>query len=96
MREVCDITHRIGGQVYLDGANMNAMVGLAKPGEVGGDVSHLQPAQDLRHPAWRRRAGHGADRRQVASGTLSAGPPRDRRPRRSGAGRPLWLGFDPR
>ncbi|MDP1668629.1 aminomethyl-transferring glycine dehydrogenase [Phaeovulum sp.] len=41
VREVCAITHRYGGQVYLDGANMNALVGLAKPGEIGSDVSHL-------------------------------------------------------
>ncbi len=41
VREVCDITHEHGGQVYIDGANLNAMVGLAKPGEIGGDVSHL-------------------------------------------------------
>jgi len=41
LREVCEITHAQGGQVYLDGANMNAMVGLVKPGEVGADVSHL-------------------------------------------------------
>ncbi len=41
VREVCAITHRHGGQVYIDGANMNAMVGLVKPGEIGGDVSHL-------------------------------------------------------
>ncbi|HKL06178.1 MAG TPA: aminomethyl-transferring glycine dehydrogenase, partial [Roseovarius sp.] len=41
VREVCDITHTHGGQVYIDGANMNAMVGLARPGDVGGDVSHL-------------------------------------------------------
>ncbi len=41
VREVCDITHRHGGQVYLDGANLNALVGLAKPGELGSDVSHL-------------------------------------------------------
>ncbi|MBD0864752.1 MAG: aminomethyl-transferring glycine dehydrogenase [Rhodobacteraceae bacterium] len=39
--EVCQITHDHGGQVYIDGANMNAMVGLARPGDVGGDVSHL-------------------------------------------------------
>ncbi|MDT8854281.1 aminomethyl-transferring glycine dehydrogenase [Paracoccaceae bacterium Fryx2] len=39
--EVCRITHEHGGQVYIDGANMNAMVGLVKPGEIGGDVSHL-------------------------------------------------------
>lgn len=39
--EVCRITHDHGGQVYIDGANMNALVGLVKPGEIGGDVSHL-------------------------------------------------------
>ena len=41
VREVCDITHKHGGQVYIDGANMNALVGLVKPGRIGGDVSHL-------------------------------------------------------
>ncbi|WP_273688267.1 aminomethyl-transferring glycine dehydrogenase [Ketogulonicigenium vulgare] len=41
VREICYITHAFGGQVYIDGANMNAMVGLVKPGEIGGDVSHL-------------------------------------------------------
>ena len=41
VREVCNITHEHGGQVYIDGANMNAMVGLVKPGKIGGDVSHL-------------------------------------------------------
>ncbi|WP_417840725.1 aminomethyl-transferring glycine dehydrogenase [Terasakiella sp.] len=41
VREVCEITHQHGGQVYIDGANMNAMVGLAQPGKIGGDVSHL-------------------------------------------------------
>ena len=41
VREVCDITHHHGGQVYLDGANLNALVGLVKPGEIGADVSHL-------------------------------------------------------
>ncbi|NIZ10456.1 aminomethyl-transferring glycine dehydrogenase [Pseudooceanicola sp. HF7] len=41
VREVCKITHDHGGQVYIDGANMNAMVGLARPGDIGGDVSHL-------------------------------------------------------
>jgi len=39
--EVCKIVHRYGGQVYLDGANMNAMVGLARPGDIGADVCHL-------------------------------------------------------
>ena len=41
VREVCKITHDHGGQVYLDGANLNALVGLVKPGEIGADVSHL-------------------------------------------------------
>lgn len=39
--EVCEIVHNCGGQVYIDGANLNAMVGLADPGKFGGDVSHL-------------------------------------------------------
>ncbi|MBF2716056.1 aminomethyl-transferring glycine dehydrogenase [Agrobacterium vitis] len=41
VREICEITHAHGGQVYLDGANMNAMVGIARPGDIGSDVSHL-------------------------------------------------------
>ena len=41
VRELCDIVHAHGGQVYLDGANLNAMVGLARPGDIGADVSHL-------------------------------------------------------
>jgi glycine dehydrogenase len=41
IREVCDVVHRHGGQVYLDGANMNALVGLARPAELGADVCHL-------------------------------------------------------
>lgn len=39
--EVCELVHQSGGQVYIDGANLNAMVGLCKPGLFGGDVSHL-------------------------------------------------------
>ncbi len=41
IREICDIVHANGGQVYVDGANLNALVGLAAPGEFGADVSHL-------------------------------------------------------
>ncbi|MDR5821334.1 aminomethyl-transferring glycine dehydrogenase [Caballeronia sp. LZ043] len=41
VREICEIVHAHGGQVYVDGANMNAMVGLCAPGQFGGDVSHL-------------------------------------------------------
>ena len=39
--EICEIVHAHGGQVYVDGANLNALVGLAAPGEFGADVSHL-------------------------------------------------------
>jgi glycine dehydrogenase len=41
IRDVCAVVHEHGGQVYLDGANLNALVGVAKPGEFGADVSHL-------------------------------------------------------
>jgi glycine dehydrogenase len=41
VKELCAIVHRHGGRVYVDGANMNALVGVAAPGEFGGDVSHL-------------------------------------------------------
>ncbi len=41
IRDICDIVHTQGGQVYLDGANLNAQVGLARPGDYGADVSHI-------------------------------------------------------
>lgn len=41
VKDICSIIHRNGGQVYLDGANMNAMVGLCRPGDFGADVCHL-------------------------------------------------------
>jgi len=41
IREICEIVHAHGGQVYMDGANMNAQVGLCRPGDVGADVCHL-------------------------------------------------------
>jgi glycine cleavage system P protein (glycine dehydrogenase) len=41
IREVCNIVHQHGGQVYMDGANMNAQVGLCRPGDIGADVCHL-------------------------------------------------------
>ena len=41
IREICEVVHRHGGQVYMDGANMNAQVGLSQPGQFGADVSHL-------------------------------------------------------
>jgi glycine dehydrogenase len=41
IKEMCDIVHEFGGQVYMDGANMNAQVGVTSPGSIGSDVSHL-------------------------------------------------------
>jgi glycine dehydrogenase len=41
VRDICDVIHERGGQVYMDGANMNAMVGICRPGEFGVDVCHL-------------------------------------------------------
>ena len=41
VKEVCAIVHQYGGQVYMDGANLNAQVGLTSPGEIGADVSHM-------------------------------------------------------
>ena len=77
IREICDIVHEHGGQVYLDGANLNAQVGLSRPGDYRRRRQPPQPAQDLLHPAWRRRPGHGADRRQGASRAVPARPSRN-------------------
>src|SRR4029079_50367 len=41
IKEICDIVHEAGGLVYMDGANMNALVGIARPGDMGVDVIHL-------------------------------------------------------
>jgi glycine dehydrogenase len=41
LKEICDVIHTNGGQVYMDGANMNALVGVCQPGKIGPDVSHL-------------------------------------------------------
>ncbi len=41
IREICEVIHKFGGQVYMDGANMNAQVGLCRPGDFGPDVCHL-------------------------------------------------------
>lgn len=41
VKEICDIVHKYGGQVYMDGANLNAQLGLTSPGLIGSDVGHL-------------------------------------------------------
>jgi len=55
--QVCEAVHAAGGQVYVDGANLNALVGLARPGWFGADVSHLNLHKTFLHPARRRRPG---------------------------------------
>ena len=87
VREVCEITHRFGGQVYLDGANMNALVGLVKPGEIGSDVSHLNLHKTFAIPHGGGGPGMGpigvkshlapylpGDPRKGDSGAVSAAP----------------------
>ena len=75
IQEICAIVHEHGGQVYMDGANMNAQVGLTSPAAHRRRRVPPEPAQDVRHPARRRRPGHGPDRRGGAPGAVPAGPP---------------------
>jgi glycine dehydrogenase len=59
IRKVCDIVHAHGGQVYLDGANMNAQVGLCRPGDYGADVCHLNLHKTFGNPHGGGGAGVG-------------------------------------
>ena len=87
VRDVCRITHEHGGQVYIDGANMNALVGLVKPGDIGGDVSHLNLHKTFAIPHGGGGPGMGpigvkahlapflpGDPREDDSGAVSAAP----------------------
>lgn len=72
IREVCEVVHQFGGQVYLDGANMNAQVGITSPGFIGADVSHLNLHKTFCIP----HGGSGQawmNRRESASGTVRTG-----------------------
>ena len=94
--EVCELVHDAGGQVYVDGANLNAMVGLAQPGKFGADVSHLNLHKTFCIPHGGGGPGVGpvAVRAHLAPFLPNhplqppAGPQtgagRDRRPRRGG------------
>ena len=98
--EICEVIHRNGGQVYMDGANLNALLGLSLPGQFGPGRGASQPAQDLLHPPRRRGAGGGPHRRGGASRTLPTGPSTGPRIRPGGRDRPgfggaLGLGRDP-
>ena len=70
--EICELVHQAGGQVYLDGANMNAMVGVAQPGKFGSDVSHLNLHKTfcIPHGGGGRRGSGGGAR---APGSVPAG-----------------------
>ena len=82
IREICAVVHQYGGQVYMDGANMNAQVGLTVTRLDRRRRLPLEPAQDVCDSARRRRPRHGPHRRRGAPGGVSAGPPaRQRRGR---------------
>ena len=72
---MCDLVHSHGGQVYVDGANLNALVGVARPGVVRRRRQPPEPAQDLLHPPWRRRPGRGPGGRARAPGAVPPEPP---------------------
>ncbi len=94
IRDICEIIHDAGGQVYMDGANMNAQVGLTKPGPDRRRCLPPQSPQNLLHPARRRRPGRRPHRRGHPTRALPAGPSRTGNPRkarsapRPGAARP--------
>jgi len=75
IRQVCEIIHAHGGQVYMDGANMNAQVGLVRPADVGADVCHLNLHKTFCIPHAVVRAGNGPDLRGGAPRPIPAGPP---------------------
>ena len=80
--EVCEIVHEYGGLVYLDGANMNALVGLCRPGELGADVCHLNLHKTFAIPHGGGGPGVGPDRRDRATARVPS-----EQPGRAGRGR---------
>ena len=70
--ELCEIVHGHGGQVYVDGANLNALLGHAKPGEFGGDVSHLNLHKTFCIPHGGGGPGVGPGRGAGAPGAVPA------------------------
>ena len=83
IREICEIVHAHGGQVYVDGANLNALVGLAAPGEFGADVSHLNLHKTFCIPHGGGGPGRRPDRRRRAPRAVPAGASLAARPRRA-------------
>ncbi len=75
IREICEAVHEKGGQVYMDGANLNALVGIALPGKFGPDVCHMNLHKTFTIPHGGGGAGCRSDRCRQASCTLSAESP---------------------
>ncbi len=75
IREICDVVHANGGQVYVDGANLNALVGTCRAGSVRRRRVAFESAQDVLHSAWRRRPGRRTRRGRRASGEVPADAP---------------------
>ena len=74
IREICAIVHEHGGQVYMDGANMNAQVGLTSPAAIGADVCHLNLHKTFAIPHGGGGPGMGPIARGGAPRAVSAGP----------------------
>ena len=72
--EICEVIHRNGGQVYMDGANLNALLGLSLPGQFGPDLAHLNLHKTFCIPHGGGGAGGGPHRCGGASRALPAGP----------------------
>ena len=95
VKEVCAITHEHGGQVYIDGANMNAMVGLVRPGDLGGDVSHLNLHKTFCIPHGGGGPGMGPIGVKAHLAPHLPGHPETGGQRGAGVGGALWQRLDP-
>ena len=98
IREICDIVHGHGGQVYLDGANMNAQVGLSRPGDYGADVSHLNLHKTFCIPHGGGGPGMGPIGVKAHLAPFLPGHPATdgaKPPGRAGVGGAVRLGVDP-
>ena len=76
--EIARLLHDQGALLYLDGANMNAILGVVRPGDMGVDLMHYNPHKTFTRSAWRRRARCRANRGPRAPGALPSRS--DRRP----------------
>ena len=93
-KDLCQLIHDNGGQVYLDGANLNALVGLARPGDIGGDVCHMNLHKTFCIP--HGGGGPGVGPIGVAKHLAPFLPGHiDHGSEASGFGGALWLRFDP-